>query len=517
MRKLIPVFIVLALLVGGFLALRAYFRQRGAESLSSLQTVPAERGELVSTVGATGLVRANQTATLTWQTTGIIEQVQAAVGDFVESGQELAVLEQTSLPQNIILAQADLVSARRALDDIKNSQLASAQALQALEAAEDALADLDEQSALRRAEAWEALLQAQQVYSDTLETRENLDYAADSQNIEDARNNLESLQVEVDKLRRAYNNLPGDADSNPAKARALFELKMARFRLEQAERIVKMYGGEPTDQQFNQADANVELAAARLAEAELAWSRIKDGADPAQEALLEAQLADARRAYERVKDGADPDDVAAAEARVAAAQAALDMIQLEAPFDGTITEMHVKPGGQAAPGAVAVRLDDLSSLLVDVQVPEVDINRIQTGQPVSLTFDAIPSQEYEGTVTEVARVGSAVQGVVEFVVTVALTNADEAVKPGMTAAVNIIVDQLEDVLLVPNRAVRVQEGQRVVYVLSDGTLTPLPVTLGASSDAMSEVLESDLKVGDAIVLNPPTVFESNGPPPFMRR
>jgi HlyD family secretion protein len=107
---------------------------------------------------------------------------------------------------------------------------------------------------------------------------------------------------------------------------------------------------------------------------------------------------------------------------------------------------------------------------------------------------------------------------VEFTVTIELQNADEDVKPGMTAAVNIVVEKLTGVLLVPNRAVRVLEGERVVYVLDAGGVPqPVNVTLGASSETDSQVLEGELQEGEAIILNPPTVFESNGPPPFVRR
>ncbi len=517
MRKLIPVLVILVLLAAGIFAFRAYARQQQAQAMSNLQTVAAERGELISTVGATGTVRANQTTILTWQTTGVVEQVQGKVGDHVEAGQELANLRQTSLPQNIILAQADLVNARKALDDLRQTQLARAQALQALQNAQDALAELDEQTALQRAEAWNQLLKAQEVYSDTLERRQNLDFAADSKLVRDARQNYEDLLYQFNRQRKIYASIPGDPKTNPEKARAQFSLKIAKFKLDQAQKLLDLYGGEPTEQQYNQADADLDLARARLAEAELAWERIKDGPDPAQKALLEAQLADAQRAYDRLKDGPDPDDIAAAEARVAAAQAALDMARLVAPFSGTITEINVKPGDRVSPGSIAIRIDDLSHLLVDVQVSEVDINRIRAGQPVHLTFDAILNQEYQGSVMEVARVGNVNQGVVEFTVTVELTNADEAVRPGMTAAVNVVIDQLQDVLLVPNRAVRVVDGKRVLYVLRDGMLTTVPVTLGASSDTMSELVEGDLQAGDAIVLNPPQTFETNGPPPFMRR
>jgi HlyD family secretion protein len=202
------------------------------------------------------------------------------------------------------------------------------------------------------------------------------------------------------------------------------------------------------------------------------------------------------------------------ETRIAASQAALDLTQLSAPFAGTVTEVNIKTADRVAPGSAAIRIDNLSQLEVDVQVSEVDINRIQIGQPVNLSFDAILDNEYHGTVTGVARVGNVLQGVVQFNVTVELTDPDEDVRPGMTAAVNIIVEQLDDVLLVPNRAVRLVDGKRVVYILQDQKLETVQITLGATSDTESEVVDGELRAGDLIVLNPPQYYETGGPP-FM--
>jgi HlyD family secretion protein len=188
------------------------------------------------------------------------------------------------------------------------------------------------------------------------------------------------------------------------------------------------------------------------------------------------------------------------------------MAKLTAPFAGTITKVDVKPGDQVSPASIAFRLDNLDSLLVDVQVSEVDINSIQVGQPVDLSFDAILDKQYKGVVSQVAPVGDVIQGVVEFDVTVELIDADQNVKPGMTAAVNIVVDQITDALLVPNRAVRVVDGQRVVYILSNNQLKSVNVTLGASSDSESQVTDGDLRLGDQIVLNPPQdLFSTGGP------
>jgi HlyD family secretion protein len=148
-----------------------------------------------------------------------------------------------------------------------------------------------------------------------------------------------------------------------------------------------------------------------------------------------------------------------------------------------------------------------------VEVSEVDINQVQAGQPAILTFDAILAKEYQGEVVEVAPVGNEMLGVVNFKVTVELTDADQDVRPGMTSAVEVVVSQLDNAMLIPNQAVRVEEGKRVVYTMDEnGQLTAIEVTLGASSDTFSQLLEGDLQPGDVIVLNPPIDFFSGGPP-----
>jgi len=151
---------------------------------------------------------------------------------------------------------------------------------------------------------------------------------------------------------------------------------------------------------------------------------------------------------------------------------------------------------------------------VDVEIPEVDINRVKTGMTTRISFDAITGNEYKGVITQVAQVANVTAGIVNFTVTIELTDADESVRPGMTAAVNIVINEIQDVLVIPNRAVRLRDGQRVVYILKPGDLLPTPVniTIGATSDLQSEVIAGDLKLGDVIVLNPPTEFSPQGGP-----
>ncbi|HUE98702.1 MAG TPA: efflux RND transporter periplasmic adaptor subunit, partial [Anaerolineales bacterium] len=204
-------------------------------------------------------------------------------------------------------------------------------------------------------------------------------------------------------------------------------------------------------------------------------------------------------------------EIAAAQARVDAAQATLNLARVIAPFAGTVTESYPLSGDQVSAGATAFRLDNLSSLLVDVKVSEVDINSVSIGQPVALTFDAILGKAYHGEIVEVTQAGTVDQGVVNFTVTVELTDADPAVKPGMTAAVNIVVEEMQDVLLVQNRSVRLVNGERVVYILVDGQPVKKDIRLGSSSDTMSVVASGDVKEGDVVILNPPTEFGPGGP------
>ncbi|MCX6070457.1 MAG: efflux RND transporter periplasmic adaptor subunit [Chloroflexi bacterium] len=451
---------VLAVVVIAVLVMSARARSSAA---SSFQTEEIATGSLTAQVGATGTVHANQSATLMFQTAGTVDKVTAKAGDQAKRDEILAELERTSLSANVILAQADLVEAERALEDVLASNTAKAQAELALANAEDAQKDAEYR--------W---------------TVQQEGYRASPETIRAAEAKLLLANEEVNHYKALHDRASGDSD----KALTLVNLHAAEQRRDTALRELNWYKGKPTDS--DQAILDSEVAVA------------------------EAALEDARRAYERVKDGPNEGDVAAAQARVDAARASLELAQISAPFAGTITSVDIKPGDLVTPGTAAFGLADLSHLLVDVEVSEVDIDSLKVGQDATLTFDAIQDKSYQGKVTEVGQVGVAVQGVVNFEVEVEVLDPDDSIKPGMTAAVDIVVTQLEDVLLIPNRSVRVQDGQRVVYVMRDGQLAQVKITLGASSDSYSQILEGDLKAGDLIVLNPPLVFSENSAPGFVQ-
>jgi len=131
-KKIVIPVSILVILAVIFLAVRG-----GGNTQTQYQTAKVEKGELVATVGATGTVRARQSVTLVWQTSGSVDEVNVSVGDAVAAETVLAVLSPTSVAQNIILAEADLVNAQKALDDLVASDTARAQAWIALRTSQD--------------------------------------------------------------------------------------------------------------------------------------------------------------------------------------------------------------------------------------------------------------------------------------------------------------------------------------------------------------------------------------------
>jgi HlyD family secretion protein len=464
-RNVIIIVGIIVLVSAGFIYQNLQKTRSAANS--QFQTQPVERGTLTAQIGATGTVRANQTALLTWETTGQVGEVNFKVGDEVKTGDVLASLDPSTLPQTVILAQSDLVAARRSLDDLQTSGVARAQAQLNLELAQKALEDAEE-------------------------TRTNKDYQRSSQaTLNEAEANMILAKNGLEQAQDIYGAVAAQDQNSVARAQALSALSNAQHNYDRALANYNYLLSRPDDQEVAEADAQLEVARANV--------------DAAQ------------REWDRLKDGPDPDDVAAAEARVQAIEATLAGVDLTAPFDGTITSVSVKPGDQvsmsaaAAAPAAAFRIDDLSRLLVDVEITEVDINQVKVGQDTNLSFDAILNQSYVGKVAEVARVGTVgLQGAVNFLVTIELSDADELVLPGMTAAVNIVTSQIDDVLLVPNRSVRLINGNRTVYILRDGQAVAETIQLGQSNESFSEVLSGNIKEGDEAILNPPAIFQPGG-------
>lgn len=475
-RRTVLIIIVVGVVLAaiGFGVVRA--RQRRAASQEDFITYQVGFGDLSAVIDETGSVYADQSATLFWQAAGIVGDVKVALGEEVKADQVLAAIREDSLPQSYYLAQQELITATNALEDLyENAAEVAANAQAAVASARDALDSAEYRWAINQP-----------------------GHRASPEELEAAKARKVLAKKNLDTAQTAYDSAVGDI----ARAKAQLVLTSAINQYQQATWYLNWLQVGADEIEMEILDANVAVALAAFESAE--------------------------RYYEKVKDGPDPDDILLMEARIDAAQAALDTAYVTAPFDGVITAVEVIEGDLVAPNTMAFRIDDLEHLRVDVRVSEVDISQVKVGQPVKLVFDAIQGEEYQGEVIEVSPVGIQQQGLVSFQVSIRVTDADQEVRPGLTAAVQIIVRQVEGALLIPNRAVRWVRGEQVVYLSGAGAaprtadLKIIPVVVGASSDEFTELIEGDLGEGDFIVLNPPSVnifeeFEPGQGPPSQFR
>lgn len=520
--------LIAVILVGIAIATLGMIRARGANG--ELTYGPVGRGNLIQTIEATGRVRAQQSAELEWKTSGTVGQVAISVGQQVDAGQVLVSLEKNSLPASVILAQANLISAERALTDLKTSQLQQAQALKALDEARKAWDDA-QNPILAQANAQNAIASAQKELDEAERLLAITASIPSADAISQAKANLllaenvynrtlkdiERVQKKLKKPESAYFFF----ESRKLYRQILDSLKQKEIRDRRSyEKAQEKYNQllEPVDPlDLAVAEGNVIVAQAKLDAAQRQWERVKDGYSPGELAVLQAQLMDAEREWTRLKDGPDEDDIRAAEARVVAALAILDQVQIVAPFDGVITRLDNRAGDPVRFGTSALRLEDLSHLYVDVSVSEIDINQIQVGQKAVLTFESIPARvinsetdrqpnppgEYQGTVVEVALVGTQFEQAAQYKVVIEIDRPDALIRPGVNAEASIQIDEMQDVLQIPNRSLYFKGNRRFVFVESFGQPRAVEVEVGIVSREYSQVLTGDLQPGDQVVLDPP--------------
>jgi HlyD family secretion protein len=168
----------------------------------------------------------------------------------------------------------------------------------------------------------------------------------------------------------------------------------------------------------------------------------------AEVGVAQAQLAAAQREYEMLLKGPDPQDVKLAEERLAyakaqlsAAEAALRDLELQAPFDGTVSELYVRQSEWIAPGQPVLSLADLGHLRVETtDLNEIDVARLDVGNGAIVTFDALPDISVGGKVVRIAPKASEGSGV-NYTVVVELDEIPPKLRWSMTAFVDIEVTE----------------------------------------------------------------------------
>jgi len=216
--------------------------------------------------------------------------------------------------------------------------------------------------------------------------------------------------------------------------------------------------------------------------------------------LAKAKLDDAQRAYDKLKDGTNTDAITSAQAKVDAAQATVDSLKIIAPFDGEVVVIYPRVGDLVNTNTEAAILVNRTSLFVDVSVDETTISAVKIGNPVTVTFDALPNLTITGKVTFINPVGVVSSGVVNYTVRVELDKTDPQILIGQTANVSIQTSAPHTVLYVPVSAVQSDaQGEYVMRVKQDGTQERVTVVSGTITDELVTVA-GDLQANDQVLL-----------------
>jgi HlyD family secretion protein len=270
----------------------------------------------------------------------------------------------------------------------------------------------------------------------------------------------------------------------------------------------------------DQSRANLSVAKAQLEkdQANLTYTKLafdRAGILVKTRAVSQDAYDSAKNIYEQAQAqiAFDQATILQRQAMLDAAQVNLDYTNIVSPVDGTVVSRNVTMGQTVAASFQTPTLfliaSDLTRMEVDANVSESDIGDIKSGNKATFTVDAFTKRTFEGAVNQVRQSPQTVQNVVTYDVVISASNSDLALKPGMTAASRIIVDQRNDVIRVPNPALRytphglsdvAPPAHVQVWVLRDGKPVPVPVTIGLDDDNFTEIVSGDVKAGDLIVI-----------------
>ena len=287
------------------------------------------------------------------------------------------------------------------------------------------------------------------------------------------------------------------------------------------------------------AQANLEKAAVATIDAQRTLQRSKELF--AQNFIAQSDLDTAETNFKsaEAQQKVNQSQIGQAKAALKIAEANLDYTRIISPVDGIVISRSVDVGQTVAASFQTPTLfsiaQDLTKMQIDTNVDEADIGKVKTGQEVSFTVDAYPDTIFAGKVSVVRNAPITVSNVVTYDVVINVNNSDLKLKPGMTANVSITIETKQNVLRIPNGALRFKpadvteksEQQRnkqsikgtKIWVLEKGKPTPVKVTVGLSDGNYTEISEGNLQQGQEIItdnLNNKKENTNPRPPGFMR-
>jgi multidrug efflux pump subunit AcrA (membrane-fusion protein) len=424
-----------------FLAACQQTQPQPAANATASETTPSKNAEDTAVISASGEVVPEKWIQLTFSGSGSLENLTIQEGDFVTAGQELAALGGDARQNSLVQATAALKQAEAALQAFqeKPAEYQITQARANLQKAKDDLATLLNPSELAVNQAKMAIVDAQKVLDDAQKAVTKLSRDRGSQEqIEAARAGYLLAQDKVDQMQSAYEDTPGEPDSDAGKALALSNLAAAKNERDRALANLNWYLGKPDEAEINKKNTELALAQSKFDDAQ---KQLDDLLKPSQTdiELAQARVSTAQGALDDLLKEPAAYQLESLQAQVAAAQQALELLQaqskLVAPFGGKIIETYVKAGDNITPGSPAFLLADVASLQVETtDLSELDVARLQVGDTATISFDALPDVKVTGKIVRIADKAEPGSNVT-FKVVLALDTIPDGLRWGMTAFV----------------------------------------------------------------------------------
>jgi HlyD family secretion protein len=458
--------------------------QAGAQEQASdvIDEAVVVRDSLRVTISATGAVAPDRQVALLFELANPVTEIFVEEGQPVQAGDPLARVQATefesALQDALILVSLRQIALDALLAPARDVDVTAAQA--ALDAAQAQLvaaygADSPEQEAIARVQAelarnrlWQAQLQRDLAVNPPAVTI--------TQDIPGGGSITETIQ-------------PPGADPEQFES----GLEQAEFGIQVADARAQAAGSDSVNAGL------VASAEAAIVAAQTALDRLVNGPSAIDIRMAQIDLEQAQR-------GAD------------LAQANLDRATLRAPFAGVIASLNLTVGEPPSAQQPAIQLINTDAYYLDLALDETDIGRVELGQQVVFDLDALPGETITGVVTRTSIVPAPQvpgQQVVTYIVRVTLDPTTAPVRAGMTATASIIVSEVPDTLLLPNRFIRIDRDTDDAFVTiqtAPGEFEELPLSLGARNETTTEIL-AGLTEGQRVVLVPRAVFNPVGQPP----
>jgi len=550
-RTVVLTLVIILVVAGGAFGFFRWRQAKNTPALAKYATTTVQRGNIVVTVTDNGTILGHRQQDVRASTTGTVESVYVKVGDKVREGQPLAVISNPDLADQIATAESNLAVERARYAQMKNPTSNASQA--DIDLAAQKVEQAKRTLALRQQDVDSLTVEVPMngtVIVVNVSAGDSVSPGSPLFTVVDLNNMTMNLSVSQGLLKYMYVGEPGTVTFANAATRTgmityVNPQGTPKGSYDATYTITFSLDNPPSDDgvrpgmtgtvslnnptqgaigingsaaartatvssKVSGTVTTVNIKAGDLVTAGQTVIQLANDSVIAAEKQAEIDLQAAQNTLNNLKNPQPTTsavDLQAEEAKLNQMQINLnalyrqrDDLTLIAPFAGTITARNIDPGDKvstAANASPAFTVTDTNTMVVTINVDELDVTKVKVGQSATVTVEAIPDKVYTGKVTSIAPAGVTAQGVTTYPVEVTLDKTD-GILSGMTGDVTILIAQKQNVLIVPVEAVREVRGHSFARVIADNEAREVEVKTGLADDQNVEIT-SGLHEGDVVV------------------